>query len=252
MKKARVRWTQGAAPRSGHEWKHGLEVGKFAEGALPAGFDLTESGISPKGVIVADYVRAGDVKTGLVFNALVHQYLIPGAQVGAKVRIDKKTSAVGDIRVASRLVLPYPDGGCLDCHQLISPERLRQEALSEDERKAQRYVDEEDIKEPNVITVNVLSAAQVVNDLMTMFTGLYEDTTPLKHQLGFVRERSINRIEPIANELCLDCGDSSRSRRAEEIDAGSPVENLKSCTGHFGEVGRLLRGRPFWGRCVRN
>ena len=36
----------------------------FAEGALPAGFDLIKSGISPKGVIVADYVRAGDVKTG--------------------------------------------------------------------------------------------------------------------------------------------------------------------------------------------
>jgi dihydrofolate reductase len=36
----------------------------FAEGAFPAGFDLIESGISPKGVIVADYVRAGDIKTG--------------------------------------------------------------------------------------------------------------------------------------------------------------------------------------------
>lgn len=36
----------------------------FAEGAMPAGFDLTESGISPKGVIVATYARAGDVKTG--------------------------------------------------------------------------------------------------------------------------------------------------------------------------------------------
>ena len=36
----------------------------FAEGALPAGFDLIESGISPKGVIVANYARAGDVKTG--------------------------------------------------------------------------------------------------------------------------------------------------------------------------------------------
>ncbi len=36
----------------------------FAEGALPAEFDLTKSGISPKGVIVADYVRAGDIKTG--------------------------------------------------------------------------------------------------------------------------------------------------------------------------------------------
>ncbi len=36
----------------------------FAEGAFPAGFDLIESAISPKGVIVASYVRAGDVKTG--------------------------------------------------------------------------------------------------------------------------------------------------------------------------------------------
>jgi dihydrofolate reductase len=36
----------------------------FAEGVQPAGFDLIESGISPKGVIIADYVRAGDVKTG--------------------------------------------------------------------------------------------------------------------------------------------------------------------------------------------
>ena len=36
----------------------------FAEGAIPAGFKLVESKASPHGVIVADYVRAGDVKTG--------------------------------------------------------------------------------------------------------------------------------------------------------------------------------------------
>ena len=36
----------------------------FAEGAIPAGFKLVESKASPNGVIVADYVRAGDVKTG--------------------------------------------------------------------------------------------------------------------------------------------------------------------------------------------
>ncbi len=34
------------------------------QGRVPAGFELIESGISPKGVIVASYVRAGDVKTG--------------------------------------------------------------------------------------------------------------------------------------------------------------------------------------------
>ena len=38
----------------------------FAEGAMPAGFDLTESSISTKGVIVATYVRAGGVKTSSI------------------------------------------------------------------------------------------------------------------------------------------------------------------------------------------
>src|SRR5215813_1099685 len=43
-----------------------LGVGKrlFAEGAIPAGFKLLESGISPSGVIIASYERADEVKTG--------------------------------------------------------------------------------------------------------------------------------------------------------------------------------------------
>ncbi len=43
-----------------------LGAGKrlFAEGTIPAGFRLTGSQVSPKGVIFADYVRAGGVETG--------------------------------------------------------------------------------------------------------------------------------------------------------------------------------------------
>jgi dihydrofolate reductase len=36
----------------------------FAEGTMPAAFDLAEFKISPKGVIFANYRRDGDVKTG--------------------------------------------------------------------------------------------------------------------------------------------------------------------------------------------
>ncbi|MBA4373226.1 MAG: riboflavin biosynthesis protein RibD [Thermodesulfovibrio sp.] len=36
----------------------------FAEGTMPVGFRLTESEASPSGVIVATYVREGEVKTG--------------------------------------------------------------------------------------------------------------------------------------------------------------------------------------------
>jgi dihydrofolate reductase len=43
-----------------------LGVGKrlFAEGTIPAEFKLIESEISPNGVIIANYGRAGEVKTG--------------------------------------------------------------------------------------------------------------------------------------------------------------------------------------------
>lgn len=36
----------------------------FAEGTMPAAFELTESKTSPKGVIFANYKRSGDIKTG--------------------------------------------------------------------------------------------------------------------------------------------------------------------------------------------
>jgi dihydrofolate reductase len=43
-----------------------LGIGKrlFAEGTIPAGFKLLESEISPSGVIVTTYGRAGEVRTG--------------------------------------------------------------------------------------------------------------------------------------------------------------------------------------------
>lgn len=45
-----------------------LGMGKrlFAEGAIPAAFRVSESQLSPTGVIVAKYERAGEVKTGSV------------------------------------------------------------------------------------------------------------------------------------------------------------------------------------------
>ncbi len=38
----------------------------FAEGTIPAAFTLTESMVTPNGVIMANYERAGKVKTGVV------------------------------------------------------------------------------------------------------------------------------------------------------------------------------------------
>jgi dihydrofolate reductase len=36
----------------------------FDKGTIPAAFTLTESSVTPSGVIIANYKRAGEVKTG--------------------------------------------------------------------------------------------------------------------------------------------------------------------------------------------
>ncbi|TMD26008.1 MAG: dihydrofolate reductase, partial [Chloroflexi bacterium] len=43
-----------------------LGTGKrlFADGTMPAGLRVVQSSVSPSGVVVASYARAGDVKTG--------------------------------------------------------------------------------------------------------------------------------------------------------------------------------------------
>lgn len=43
-----------------------LGTGKhlFAEGVIPVAFKLTDSKVSPSGVIIANYERAGEVETG--------------------------------------------------------------------------------------------------------------------------------------------------------------------------------------------
>ena len=49
---------------------HPLTLGKgkklFADGPIPAAFKLAESTITPNGIIIANYKRAGEVKTGTV------------------------------------------------------------------------------------------------------------------------------------------------------------------------------------------
>ena len=71
----------------------------------------------------------------LVFNSIVHQYLIPGVQIGSKVPVDKRTGAVQGVFLVSRPVLPFLKGGCLSCNELIPPDQLQDEMLTPDDRK---------------------------------------------------------------------------------------------------------------------
>lgn len=105
-----------------------------------------------------------------VVNAIAHQYLVPVTQVGAKVTVEPVTGAVTSVFSVSRLITP--GNGCLWCNSLVSSSRLTEEAKSDAERARQRYVDDDDVHAPSVITLNAVAASVAVNEWMIRTVGL--------------------------------------------------------------------------------
>ena len=122
------------------------------------------------------FLAADTMQARLVVNALVHQYLIPAIQVGAKVQVDKKSGAVEDVFSVVRHLTPGE--GCLWCNELINPTRLAEEAATTEQRHAQRYVPE--VVAPSVITLNAVAASHAVDDYLFAVTGLAESDLPLR------------------------------------------------------------------------
>lgn len=171
--------------------------------------DFVEADVA-RHVIDCDYIflAANTMRARLLFNAIVHQYLIPGAQIGAKV-VSDHAGALSDVYSVTRLVTP--DSGCLHCSRFISAAKLQDEAISEKERRAQRYIDDPTVSAPSVITLNALASAQAANDFLFYMTGLtVENATP-----------SYMRFRPLQREVwydrlrsARDCPHCSRSEHS--------------------------------------
>ncbi len=166
------------------------------------------------------FLATDTMRSRLVFNALVHQYLIPGIQVGAKVLVSPQTGEVGDVFTIARLVLPF--SGCLQCNGAISSAQLQQEAQSEEERRRQRYVEGEDIPDPSVITLNAHSVGQAMNDFLFIITGLLDPTAGVEYVLTHPRERVTERMGVRAEPTCRTCSCMAGSRYARGDRARLP------------------------------
>ena len=163
-------------------------------------------------VLAADTMQAR-----LVVNALAHQFLIPTYQIGSKVQVDRASGAVLDVFSVVRPILPG-SSGCLLCNGLINADRLAEEAVSDGERRAQRYVDEQAVVAPSVITLNAVGAAIACNEVMMRTVGLHS-----KHGGDFVyidgRTGGFRHEVPRRDPNCPECGWTRPSRfaRGDEV-----------------------------------
>ena len=153
------------------------------------------------------FLCADTAQARLVFNALVHQYLIPGVQVGAKAQVDPSTGRLVDLFTVTRPVLPGL--GCLWCNGLISPSRLQDEATGAEQRARQRYVDEPGLYAPSVITLNAVAASLAVNEVLMMVTGLAEPRG-IEWTKTYPRTGAIVTEDPRRDPHCGECGRNGR------------------------------------------
>ena len=155
------------------------------------------------------FLAADTMGARLLFNAIVHQYGIPGIQVGAKIPI-AEDGVVGNVFCVSRMVTP--EEGCLWCNGLIDPGRLQDEAVPEPVRHGYAYVNDPAVVAPSVVTMNAITCAHAADAFLFHLTGLtYEDA-----ETGWFRWNSRRAVAgydmPRRDVGCVECSQTSNSR----------------------------------------
>ena len=156
------------------------------------------------------FLAADTMGARLLFNAIVHQYGIPGIQVGAKIPV-AEDGAVGNAFCVSRMVTP--ERGCLWCNGLINRGRLQDEAVPEAARRGYAYVNDPAVVAPSVVTMNAIACAHAADDFLFHLTGLkYDDA-----ETGWFRWNSRRAVAgydmPRRGRVnCVECSQTANSR----------------------------------------
>ena len=155
------------------------------------------------------FLAADSMGARLLFNAIVHQYGIPGIQVGAKIPI-VEDGDVGNVFCVSRMVTP--EHGCLWCNGLISPARLQDEAVPETTKRGYSYVNDPAVVAPSVISMNAVACAHAADAFLFYLMELkYDDA-----ETGWFRWNSRRTVagydSPRRGAGCVECSETENSR----------------------------------------
>lgn len=149
------------------------------------------------------FLAADSALARRLVNSISHQYLIPNTQVGSKVSV--LNDQIADIFSVSRM--SSPGSGCLQCNDLIPAWRLTEEATDEVQRRRQRYVDDDNVHAPSVITLNAVAAARAVDDWLMAVGGLTDPQASADHWVYYhpLTDKAVEQ-QPAKMIGCNHCG----------------------------------------------
>ena len=167
------------------------------------------------------FLAADTMSARLLFNAIVHQYGIPGIQVGAKIPV-AEDGTVGNVFCVSRMVTP--EQGCLWCNGLINPGRLQDEAVPDSARRGYAYVNDPAVAAPSVVTMNAIACAHAADEFLFHLMGLKHDDA----ETGWFRWNSRRAVAgydmPRRDVGCVECSRTGDSRLGKGDNGTLPTK----------------------------
>lgn len=133
-----------------------------------------------------------------VINQIAYQYMIPAIDLG--VLIDVREGAVES--VTGRVQMLAPGLPCLVCDELLDPEEVRRDLLSEEARERDPYILGAREPQPAVISLNSTVASLGVTMLLSAVAGL---PVMARHQLVLFGKGVVRAIAGEPSPHCVVC-----------------------------------------------
>lgn len=103
-----------------------------------------------------------------VLTQFAYQYVVPAIDIG----VGLHTTGTGVTHISGRVQMLAPGHPCLVCANLLDPEAVRQDLLSDEARKADYYIRGAAIPDPAVISINSTVASMGVTMMLSVVTGI--------------------------------------------------------------------------------
>jgi len=133
-----------------------------------------------------------------VINQLAYQYMIPAIDLGVRVQVRAGTVE----SVTGRIQMLAPGLPCLVCHNLLDPEEVRRDLLSEEARTRDPYIVGAVEPQPAVISLNSTVASLGVTMMLSAVVGL---PGPARHQLVLFNRSVVRAVASDPLPKCVVC-----------------------------------------------
>lgn len=139
------------------------------------------------------------VASRMVLNRIAFQYLRPLVDCG----IDIRVTSTGRAKVLGRVTTVTPDGACLSCLGVVDPDAVADELADPDMRAG--YVDQADIPDPSVITLNGVVSSLAATEVLDLVVGFRDQECTGGQIVYYGHKAVVETADGSGSERCSVC-----------------------------------------------